>query len=64
MDRRDSKPYNGNRGRGGFNRENREMHSATCADCGKETEVPFVPDPERPVYCRECLPSHRTSRRF
>ena len=40
----------------------REMHKATCSDCKVETEVPFKPDPERPVYCRECLPNHRTPR--
>ncbi len=27
----------------------REMHKATCAECGKETEVPFKPDGTRPV---------------
>jgi CxxC-x17-CxxC domain-containing protein len=32
----------------------REMHSVACATCGKETEVPFRPDPTRPVYCRDC----------
>ncbi len=40
----------------------REMHKVTCSDCGIETEVPFKPDPERPVYCRECLPNHRKPR--
>ncbi len=30
-------------------RENREMHKAVCADCGQECEVPFKPDPSRPV---------------
>jgi CxxC-x17-CxxC domain-containing protein len=39
------------RGRGS---SEREMHKVTCADCGKETEVPFKPDGSRPVYCREC----------
>jgi len=38
----------------GFSRGPREMHKVTCADCGKETEVPFKPDGSRPVYCREC----------
>jgi CxxC-x17-CxxC domain-containing protein len=28
---------------------NREMHKATCADCGKECDVPFKPDGSRPV---------------
>ncbi|MCK4928601.1 MAG: hypothetical protein KAR76_02590 [Methanosarcinales archaeon] len=51
----------GNRGgSGGF--APREMHKATCADCGQETEVPFVPDPDRPVYCRECYQNHRPKR--
>ncbi|WP_048125580.1 CxxC-x17-CxxC domain-containing protein [Methanosarcina lacustris] len=49
---------------GGFrgNSGPREMYKATCSDCGVETEVPFKPDPERPVYCRDCLPNHRTPR--
>ena len=26
-----------------------------CADCGEEiTELPFEPDPDRPIYCKEC----------
>jgi len=44
-----------NRGFGGP----RKMFKATCADCGKETEVPFEPTEGRPVYCRECYPKHR-----
>jgi len=48
--------------RGGFNRPPREMHKVTCADCGKETEVPFKPDGTRPVYCRECYQNHKPKR--
>ena len=44
--------------RGGF-RGPREKQPATCSDCGAETQVPFIPDPDRPVYCRDCLPNHR-----
>ena len=33
----------------------REMHKATCAECGEECEVPFKPTEGRPVYCRECF---------
>lgn len=40
----------------------REMHKATCADCGQETEVPFVPSADRPVYCRECYQKHKPKR--
>ncbi len=43
---------------------NREMHKATCADCGKECDVPFKPDGTRPVYCRECYSKRRPPRRY
>ncbi|MBU1089462.1 zinc-ribbon domain containing protein [Patescibacteria group bacterium] len=33
----------------------RQFTKVTCAGCGKETEVPFVPSGDRPVYCRECF---------
>jgi CxxC-x17-CxxC domain-containing protein len=46
----------------GFSRNPREMHKVTCADCGKETEVPFKPDGNRPVYCRECYQTHKPKR--
>jgi len=42
----------------------REMHKATCADCGKETEVPFQPTEGRPVYCGDCFPKHRKPRSY
>jgi CxxC-x17-CxxC domain-containing protein len=39
----------------------REMHKATCSECGKECEVPFKPTEGKPVYCREC---YRKRRKF
>jgi CxxC-x17-CxxC domain-containing protein len=33
----------------------RELHDATCASCGVQTQVPFKPSGERPVYCRDCF---------
>ena len=33
----------------------REMHDATCANCGVTTQVPFKPTGTRPVYCRNCF---------
>lgn len=42
---------------------NREMHSAVCADCGKNCEVPFKPTAGRPVYCRDCYRKHMPERR-
>ncbi len=32
----------------------RQMHPATCAQCGKQTQVPFEPRAGRPVYCSDC----------
>jgi len=32
----------------------REMHTAICASCGKEAQVPFEPREGRPVYCSDC----------
>lgn len=32
----------------------REMHKATCSECGQECEVPFKPDPNKQVFCKEC----------
>lgn len=45
----------------------REMHNATCADCQKQTQVPFKPTEGRPVYCRDCFAKRsppRDNRRF
>ena len=33
----------------------RQMFPVTCADCGKETEVPFEPRGSKPVYCSDCF---------
>jgi len=47
---------------GGFGRRDdrpREMHDAKCGDCGTDTQVPFKPKEDRPVYCRECFQKHR-----
>jgi CxxC-x17-CxxC domain-containing protein len=33
----------------------RKMYPAICAQCGKETEVPFQPRGDKPVYCRDCF---------
>lgn len=46
------------RGRRDFGRP-REMHKATCSDCGAECEVPFEPTEGRPVYCKECWQKHK-----
>lgn len=40
--------------RGGYGNVQREMFPAVCAECGKSTTVPFRPNGEKPVYCKDC----------
>jgi CxxC-x17-CxxC domain-containing protein len=35
------------------------MHTAICASCGREAEVPFAPRGNRPVYCKACFNARR-----
>ncbi|MEM1485093.1 zinc-ribbon domain containing protein [Oscillospiraceae bacterium PP1C4] len=37
----------------------REMYPAVCAACGKDTQVPFQPRDDRPVYCSDCFSRQR-----
>ena len=39
----------------------RIAHKVTCANCGQETTVPFVPRGDRPVYCSDCFEQVRGS---
>jgi CxxC-x17-CxxC domain-containing protein len=41
-------------GRGGEAGSPRQLHTVTCSECHKETQVPFEPSEGRPVFCREC----------
>ena len=40
---------------GGYGRSERTMTKVVCANCGKDTEVPFVPRGDKPVYCSDCF---------
>jgi CxxC-x17-CxxC domain-containing protein len=48
-------------GGGGYSSGPRQMYPAVCSSCGKETEVPFQPRNDKPVYCRECFQDKRAS---
>ena len=48
---------------GGYNQGPREAHPVVCAECGKETTVPFVPRGDRPVYCSDCFSQRRPAGR-
>lgn len=49
-------------GGGGYERRERQMFPAVCSNCGKQTEVPFQPREDRPVYCSDCFETHRPDR--
>lgn len=42
------------RGDRGYGYGQAQRYNAVCAECGKETTVPFKPREDRPVYCRKC----------
>ncbi len=52
----------GSGGGGGYGYRPRQMFPAVCAQCGKETEVPFEPREGRPVYCSDCYSKTRTKK--
>jgi len=37
----------------------RQLYDVKCAKCGKQTQVPFKPSGDRPVYCRDCYAEQR-----
>ena len=53
----------GGRGGSGGGYGAREMYSVTCSSCGQQAEVPFQPRGDKPVYCRDCFQSQRSSYR-
>jgi len=52
--RRNQNQVGGSEDFGGGGRQ-REMHPAVCAECGIDTQVPFLPRGGRPVYCSDCF---------
>ena len=50
-------------GGGGYGSSGREMYPAVCAQCGKQTQVPFQPRGDRPVYCSDCFSKQPSSGR-
>ncbi|MGH2549591.1 MAG: CxxC-x17-CxxC domain-containing protein [Thermomicrobiales bacterium] len=52
--------YGGGGGRD-YNSAPRQMYPAVCSSCGKQTEVPFQPRSDKPVYCRDCFQARRVT---
>ena len=43
----------------GTDQQGRQLYNVKCSKCGKETQVPFKPSGDRPVYCRDCYMQQR-----
>ena len=41
-------------------RSGRQMYAVVCFDCGIDTEIPFKPSGDRPVYCKDCFAKRRS----
>jgi CxxC-x17-CxxC domain-containing protein len=50
----------GGGGGGGYSSGPRQLYPAVCSNCGRDTEVPFMPRTDKPVYCRECFQQQRS----
>lgn len=42
------------------NRSQRRMYDVICSQCNCETQVPFRPSEDNPVYCRDCFNNVKT----
>jgi CxxC-x17-CxxC domain-containing protein len=42
----------------------RQMYPVKCATCGKDTEVPFQPRGDKPVYCSDCYRKTNPVKRY
>ena len=56
--------YGGSGGGGGYSSAPRQMFPVKCATCGKDTEVPFQPRGDRPVYCSDCYRKTNPVKRY
>lgn len=48
-------PFRGGTGGGRDFGGDREMFDAECANCHTKTQVPFRPNGQKPVFCRDCF---------
>jgi CxxC-x17-CxxC domain-containing protein len=53
---RDSGPFTSNRNFDKYGRKKSPASfKATCSECGKECDLPFKPQTDKPVYCSDCF---------
>ena len=51
---------NNRRSFGNNNQGDREMHDATCSECGQKCKVPFKPTEGKKVLCKDCFMNSRS----
>ncbi|MFC2051661.1 CxxC-x17-CxxC domain-containing protein [Chloroflexota bacterium] len=47
-----------------YNSTQRQMFPVKCSTCGKDTQVPFEPRGDRPVYCSDCYRKTNPVRKY
>ncbi|MDP2632407.1 MAG: hypothetical protein Q8P25_01660 [Candidatus Curtissbacteria bacterium] len=45
----------------GVDQQGRQLYNVKCSNCGRDTQVPFKPTGDRPVYCRDCYMQKKNS---
>src|SRR3990167_2495703 len=45
----------------GVDQQGRQLYNVKCSNCGRDTQVPFKPSGDRPVYCRDCYMEKKNS---
>ncbi len=54
----------GGYGNSSYNSAPRQMYPVKCATCGKDTQVPFQPRGDKPVYCSDCYRKTNPVKRY
>ena len=54
----------GGSGNRNYGSARRQMFPVKCATCGKDTEVPFEPRGDKPVYCSDCYRKTNPVRKY
>jgi CxxC-x17-CxxC domain-containing protein len=58
-----NRPVSSNRNYNSYDEKpRRQMFPAICSECKKETQVPFKPGQDKPVYCGICYNKVRTNK--
>ena len=57
----EDKAASGDAAPAGVDQQGRQLYNVKCSNCGRDTQVPFQPSGDRPVYCRDCYMQKKNS---